>query len=178
MKTNGIATVALYANAASLLFTSCRLNPRWRSARRVLVSGSGVLREATQTFAGCFFRSPLRVAAYFDSHKRRHYFQRRVDGGWRTAANTPGLFSSVFSFLPVSSLALMPRRSGWSCSLRETSGCSSLSRMLMRPSLRLLLTLLLLQVLRTLCRPTDEGMTLFALLAPPFIGNAVNVGSV
>eukprot|EP00066_Takifugu_rubripes_P024523 XP_011613789.1 PREDICTED: fibroblast growth factor receptor 1-A-like isoform X1 [Takifugu rubripes] len=50
----------------------------------------------------------------------------------------------------------MPRRSGWSCSLRETSGCSSLSRMLMRPSLRLLLTLLLLQVLRTLCRPTDE----------------------
>lgn len=31
----------------------------------------------------------------------------------------------------------------------------------MRPSLRLLLPLLL-QVLRTLCRPTDEGMT------PPF----------
>lgn len=88
-----------------------------------------------------------------------------------------GCFHPCF-FFPVSSLAPMPHRSGWSCSLRETSGCSSLSRMLMRPSLRLLLTLLLLQALRTLCRPTDEGTTLVSLLAPPSAGNAVNVGSV
>lgn len=113
------------------------------------------------------FPLSLRVAAYFDSHKRRHYFQRRVHGGPQQTRQ--GCFHPCFLFsLPVSSLAPMPHRSGWSCSLRRTSGCSSLGRMLTRPSLRLLLPLLLLlQVLRSLCRPTDEGTTLFSLAAPP-----------
>ncbi|XP_033934274.1 fibroblast growth factor receptor 1-like [Pseudochaenichthys georgianus] len=54
---------------------------------------------------------------------------------------------------------LMPQRSEWSCSCRKANGCSSLSRMLMRPSI-LLSLVLLSQVLRTECRPanTDEAM--------------------
>ena len=50
------------------------------------------------------------------------------------------------------SLLLMPRRSGWSCVLREACARSFLSRMLM-------LLLLLLQTSRTQARPTDEGTT-------------------
>ncbi|XP_034068458.1 fibroblast growth factor receptor 1-A isoform X3 [Gymnodraco acuticeps] len=51
----------------------------------------------------------------------------------------------------------MPQRSEWSCSCRKANGCSSLSRMLMRPSI-LLSLVLLSQVLRTECWPanTDE----------------------
>ncbi|XP_027133502.1 fibroblast growth factor receptor 1-A isoform X1 [Larimichthys crocea] len=51
----------------------------------------------------------------------------------------------------------MPQRSEWSCSRRAASSCSSLSRMLMRPSVLLFLALFA-QVLRTQCRPasTDE----------------------
>ncbi|XP_076586416.1 fibroblast growth factor receptor 1-A-like isoform X2 [Chaetodon auriga] len=48
----------------------------------------------------------------------------------------------------------MPQRSEWSCSRRDVSGCSSLSRMLMRPSVLLFLALFA-QVLRTQCRPAN-----------------------
>uniref|UniRef100_A0AAQ5Y711 Fibroblast growth factor receptor n=1 Tax=Amphiprion ocellaris TaxID=80972 RepID=A0AAQ5Y711_AMPOC len=51
----------------------------------------------------------------------------------------------------------MPQRSEWSSSRRKANSCSSLSRMLMRPS-KLLFLVLFAQVLRTQCRPasTDE----------------------
>lgn len=152
-----------HANGVRLLFTFYSLDHRWRSACRVFVSWIWSSTRGDVDVCVVFFRSSFGSQQILIPHKRRHYFQRCVDGGSPTAANTPVLFSFLFFFffLPVSSLALMPHRSGWSCSLREASSCSSLSRMLMRPSLRLLLPLLL-QVLRTLCRPTDEGMT------PPF----------
>lgn len=78
-----------------------------------------------------------------------------IDGSWEDATES----AQVFIFVPVcvSSSALMPRRSEWSSSCRQAAGCSSRSRMLMRPGLPLILALLF-QVLRTQCRPADEGM--------------------
>ncbi|XP_034068461.1 fibroblast growth factor receptor 4-like [Gymnodraco acuticeps] len=67
--------------------------------------------------------------------------------------------TQLLQFSTVNDPLLMPQRSEWSCSCRKANGCSSLSRMLMRPSI-LLSLVLLSQVLRTECRPanTDEAM--------------------
>ncbi|XP_041793435.1 fibroblast growth factor receptor 3-like isoform X2 [Chelmon rostratus] len=51
-------------------------------------------------------------------------------------------------------MMLMPQRSEQSCSRREINSCSSLSRMLMRPSVLLFLALFA-QVLRTQCQPAN-----------------------
>lgn len=74
-------------------------------------------------------------------------------------------FAHTFLFASVSSSALMPQRSEWRSSGRTASSCSSVSRMLRRPS-SLLCLVLLVQVLPARCRPTsaDEGTMPFLLL--------------
>lgn len=74
-------------------------------------------------------------------------------------------FPHTFLSASVSSSALMPQRSEWRSSGRTADSCSSVSRMLRRPS-SLLCLLLLVQVLPARCRPTsaDEGMMPFLLL--------------
>lgn len=85
-------------------------------------------------------------------------------------------FAHTFPSASVSSSALMPQRSEWRSSGRTADSCSSVSRMLRRPS-SLLCLLLLAQVLPARCRPTsaDEGTLPFL---PPFSGrSSINIQS-
>ncbi|KAI3372342.1 hypothetical protein L3Q82_022841, partial [Scortum barcoo] len=69
----------------------------------------------------------------------------------------------VRGFGTVNAPLLMPQRSEWSSSRRKANSCSSLSRMLMRPSILLFLALFA-QVLRTQCRPVNPDK----VSVPPF----------
>lgn len=67
-------------------------------------------------------------------------------------------FNFFFKLWTVDALLLMSQTPEWSSSRTKANSRSSLSRMLMRPSILLFLALFA-QVLRTQCRPasTDEG---------------------
>ncbi|XP_034004854.1 uncharacterized protein LOC117497078 isoform X2 [Trematomus bernacchii] len=82
---------------------------------------------------------------------------RKMRGFMHDVQNILETFKKEKQLSTVNDPLLMPQRSEWSCSCRKANSCSSLSRMLMRPSI-LLSLVLLSQVLRTECWPanTDE----------------------